>query len=499
MTRLSTSGRATGRRARRAPRTAPEARFAKIAATLGPACDDPKTLEAMLRAGVDVARLNFSHGTADDHRKRVRRLRRIERAIGRPVTVLADLQGPRFRIGRLPHGRVRLEDGESVVLFAGRETCDDGAIPVAYAALANDARKGDRVLFDDGRVELEVRSVRGDRVRCTVVRGGELTDRKGLNLPGGALSAPALTKKDLVDLDLAVELGADALAISFVRRPEDVRRARRRLAKRGSDMPILAKIERPEAIEDLDAILEASDGLLVARGDLGVEIAPERVPLLQKRIIRAAIDAGKHVMTATQMLDSMRESPRPTRAEASDVANAVIDGSSSLLLTGETAAGKYPVETIAMMDRIIREAEGASSWTRPEIPIGSLSVPVATSLAACRAAYDVGARYLATFTTSGGTAQAVARFRPRTPILAYTPDRSVLRRLGLMWGVRPQLSKRLRSTTELIAHLDDQLRTNGFARDGETVVVLSGFPVGVSGSTNLMTVHRVGRTEDTPG
>jgi len=465
---------------------------AKIAATLGPACDRPSVLRAMLAAGASIARLNFSHGEPDEHRRRVRALRAAERDLGRPIALLADLQGPRFRVGRLPGGAIDLVEGAGVDLLAGRSTAPQGVVPVSYAALSREASRGDRILLDDGKIALVVRAVRGDRVRCEVERGGTLTDRKGINLPGGALSAPALTAKDRRDLALAVEIGADWLAVSFVRSAEDVRAARRALARLGSAMPVIAKIERPEAIDRLDAILEEADGILVARGDLGVELPPEHVPTLQKTIIEKANAAGKPVMTATQMLDSMRHSPRPTRAEVSDVANAVIDGTGSLLLTAETAAGAYPVEAVETMARIVAEAEASGRVARPPLPTGPMSVSEATCLAAGRAAHDVGARYLVAFTVSGGTAASVARYRPSRPILAYTPDLAVRRRLALVWGVEPRRAPKVVSTRKLMRRLDADLRGSGLAVAGERVVVLSGFPVGITGTTNLVTVHRVG-------
>ncbi len=467
-------------------------RRAKIAATLGPACDSAATLRAMIEAGLDVARLNFSHGEPDEHRRRVRLLRGLEREASRPIALMGDLQGPRFRVGTLPRGRVDLGEGERVVLAAGRERAGGGRIPVSYRALARDVRRGDPILLDDGRVVLRVTGVRADTVRCEVERGGVLSDHKGINLPGRRLSAPALTAKDRRDLALAVELGVDWLAVSFVRRPEDVELARRLLARAGSAAEVMAKIERPEAVDRLDAILAVSDGLLVARGDLGVELPPERVPVLQKRIVETAVAAGKPVVTATQMLDSMRRAARPTRAEASDVANAVLDGSACLLLTAETAAGEHPVEAVAMMARIIDEAERSGRARRPEAPSGGLGIPEATCLAGCRAAHDVGARRLVVFTVSGGTARHAASFRPRTPIVAFTPDDAVRRRLALYWGIEPRRMPRLDSTRKLMRHLDRALLSDGLAARGDVVVVLSGFPVGVSGTTNLMTVRRVG-------
>jgi pyruvate kinase len=352
-------------------------------------------------------------------------------------------------------------------------------------------RRGSIILLDDGNLRLRVRSVREQLVRCEVERGGILTSGKGINLPGATLSVPALTTKDRRDLQSAVEMEADWLAISFVRSPGDVRAARSLLRKAGSDMPVMAKIERPEAIDRLDEILDEADGILVARGDLGVELEPETVPELQKEVIEKANAAGKTVMTATQMLDSMRRSPRPTRAEVSDVANAVLDGTDSLLLTAETAAGDYPVEAVEMMGRIICEAEASGRVLRPELPEPPVSIRESTCMAAVRAAYESGAKYLAVFTMSGASARSVARFKPDTPILAYTPRPEVQRRLAVQWGVTAVLSPELYSSRDLLNHLEKALLKDRHVSRGDLVVVVSGFPVGVAGTTNLVAVHKV--------
>ena len=467
-------------------------RRAKIGATLGPASDDERTLAAVVEAGLDVARINFSHGDVADHRKRVRRVRSAARRLGRSLAVLADLQGPRLRVGKLPDGRLRLEEGSRVTLVAGRERSEPGTVPVSHPALAAAVKKGDRVFLDDGNTALRVLSVRGERVRCRVDRPGTISDRKGINLPDGGLPIATLTAKDRRDLRQAVELGADWLAVSFVRDAEDVRTARRLLKRAGSSMPVMAKIEQPEAVDRLDAILEAADGLLVARGDLGVELPPERVPILQKQMIEAANALGKPVMTATQMLESMRFSPRPTRAEASDVANAVLDGSSCLLLTAETAAGSFPVEAVRMMARIIGQAEASGRGHPVGLPEGELSVPEATCRAACRAARDVGARYVVVFTESGFSARQVARFRARTPILAFTPSREIQRRLHMYWGVEPRTLPSRKTIDQLLIALDRSLLDTRLARRRDLVIVVCGAPVGVQGSTNLIKVHRVG-------
>jgi pyruvate kinase len=464
-------------------------RLAKIACTLGPSCDDEGTFERLLEAGTDLARLNFSHGTPAEHARRVRRLRRVSRRLDRPVGLLADLQGPRLRVGKLPGGEAELPTGKSVELVAGRERDDAGRIPVSYAALARDVRRKEAVLLDDGNLELRVRRVHGRVVTCDVVRGGILRDHKGINLPDSHLSTRGLTKKDRADLELAVELGADWLAVSFVRSAADIATARRLLARAGSAMPVMAKIERREALDELEAIIAAADGLMVARGDLGVELPTERVPSLQRRIVEAANHAGKPVVTATQMLDSMRTSPRPTRAEASDVANAVLDGSGCLLLTAETAVGDYPVEAVATMHRIIVEAE-SEGIARFAPPKRKLDVAEAVALAASRAAKELAARYLIAFTRTGATARAVARFRPSTPILALTPLEETRRQLSPIWGVETYRLREYKRTSAMMQALDRELPARKLAKRGDVVVVLLG--TGAPGSTNRMHVHRIG-------
>ncbi|HXV75087.1 MAG TPA: pyruvate kinase [Candidatus Polarisedimenticolaceae bacterium] len=468
------------------------ARKAKIAATLGPASDATQAMAQLVRSGLDVARLNFSHGSPDEHAARVERLRLVARAAERIVGVMADLQGPRFRVGTLPGGSLTLADDAVVELVAGRKRAPHGALPVSHAALARDVKQRQAILIDDGRIRLQVERVRDDRVRCRVVRGGKVAERKGINLPGTDLSVPTITPKDRRDLETAVEIGADWLAVSFVRSARDVRQARRLLAKAGSTMPVMAKIERPEAIDRLDEILDAADGVLVARGDLGVELAPEDVPILQKQIIEAANAAGKPVVTATQMLDSMRHSAQPTRAEASDVANAVLDGSGCLLLTAETAVGEYPVEAVRMMARIIERAENAGRTRVEDGPHANLSIAVATAHAGCRAAAEVGARYLVAFTSSGSTAFHVSRFRPITPLVACTTRFEIARRMTLLWGVTPVVVERRANFEGLVETVDDNLRRAGLAEAGDVVVLIAGAPVGMPGTTNAIKVHRLG-------
>ena len=473
-------------------------RRAKIAATLGPACDSTRTLTRMVRLGMDVARLNFSHGDRATHSGLAKALRRASKQAGRPVALLADLQGPRFRIGEVPGGVLPLVAGERVKLHAGSRRCAPGGLPVTYAALARDVKRGDRVLIEDGRIELHVRGKRGNEVVCEVARGGSVSDNKGINLPDSSLSVPAVTAKDARDLKTAAELDADWLAVSFVRRAADVARARRLLDRAGRAIPVLAKIERAEAIDRLDEILDEADGLIGARGDLGVELSAARVPILQKQIIESANSRGKPVMTATQMLDSMRHSPRPTRAEASDVANAVLDGSGCLLLTAETAAGQYPVEAIETMSDIITQAESSGRTRHQPPPAAGMSVTITTCHAGCNAAADVRAKAIAVFTRGGATALQTARFRPATPILAFTPSADVQRRLALVWGVQPFRLGERRDLHALLRGLDRTLLEERLAKRNDIVVVLMGDRIGGAAlsRTNLMRVHHVGSSLD---
>ena len=468
-------------------------RRAKIAATLGPACASTPTLLKMVRRGMDVARLNFSHGDKVSHAKLVKNLRRASRQAGRAIALLADLQGPRFRIGEFEDGALALEDGQSVRINTGSTRCKAGELPVSYAALSRDVKRGHRILIDDGRIELRVGRIRGKDVTCEVVRGGKVSNHKGINLPDSSLSVPAVTAKDARDLATAVELGANWLAVSFVRRGADIARARRLLERAGRPIPVLAKIERAEAIENLDEILEAADGLMVARGDLGVELPAAQVPILQKEIIEKANSMGKPVITATQMLDSMRHEPRPTRAESSDVANAVLDGSGCLLLTAETAAGRYPVEAVATMDDIIRQAELSGRTHHEGPPPGGLSITITTCRAGCYAAADVKAKAIAVFTRGGNTAVQTARFRPKTPILAFTPSIEVKRKLALVWGVTPFRVANRRNFHALLRSLDQLLLEKKLAKKNDIVVVLMGDQLGKAlERTNLMRLHRVG-------
>lgn len=476
-------------------------RRAKIVATLGPALDDPGRLKAAIAAGIDVVRLNFSHGTHEEHAQRLEQVRAVEKEVGRPIGALGDLQGPKIRLGALPGDGVTLDDGGDVVLLAGRDELDrydDGTgtpvLPVVYEEFAEDVEPGALVLMDDGLIRLVVSRVDGGDVHARVVAGGVARSRKGVNLPGVAVSARSLTEKDRQDIVAMVDLGVDWIALSFVRRPEDVAEARQEVRDRGGDQPVVAKLERPEVIDDLHAIVAASDAVMVARGDLGVEIGPERVPALQKEIIALANAAGRPVITATEMLDSMIRSPRPTRAEASDVANAVFDGTDALMLSGETATGRYPVESVRTMARIIEVAEGSRHLTKPPEPTtADMAVDRVVAKAAVQAAEDVRARAVVVFSLSGSSVQLVSKFRPHVPVVGLSPQARTLRRLTLMWGTAGEQVPERDHTRDLIVMADEVCLRGGYGARGDAVVIVSGIPGG-HGGTNRILVHRLGHT-----
>ncbi|HJW60840.1 MAG TPA: pyruvate kinase, partial [Actinomycetota bacterium] len=408
----------------------------KVVATLGPASSTPEVLGGMVEAGLDVVRLNFSHGEKADHQARFELVRSVATERNRNLAILVDLQGPKIRVGLVDDDGVRLDRGQEVVLVAGVDRAEEPEIPVVYPALADDVRPGDQILLDDGAIGLRVVDVDGKRVRSRVERGGVVKSRKGVNLPGVAVSAASLTRKDRADVVTAVQAGADYLALSFVRKPDDVAEAKQAIAEAGGDIPVVAKLERPEAIDCLDEILAVADAVMVARGDLGVELAVEQVPPIQKHIIARANSLGVPVITATQMLESMVASPRPTRAEASDVANAIFDGTDAVMLSQETAIGQYPVESVATMARIAREAEATPYLSAPPPPaVGVLDVPATVCRAAVQIATDLGCTAIVAFTETGASARYVSRFRPRTPIIGLTTSEAARRRMALYWGV----------------------------------------------------------------
>jgi pyruvate kinase len=468
----------------------------KIVATLGPASSERGILGDMVDAGLDVVRLNFSHGERADHLARFELVRQVRAERGRHLAVLADLQGPKIRVGVVDDDGVQVDTGGEVTLVAGADRASEPQIPVVYPALADDVRQGDQILLDDGAIGLRVRDVEGSRVRCEVERGGVVRSRKGVNLPGVAVSATSLTDKDRADLATAVEAGADYLALSFVRKPDDVVAAKQAVADHGADVPVVAKLERPEALDCLDEILEVADAVMVARGDLGVELAVEKVPPIQKNIIARANSLGVPVITATQMLESMVASARPTRAEASDVANAIFDGTDAVMLSQETAVGQYPVEAVATMCRIAREAEATPYLAPPPPPAGgALDIAATVCRAAVQVAADLGAAAIIAFTESGASARFVSRFRPRVPIIGLTPSERARRRMALFWGVETaspvEVGTDLR---DMIAQGDERVLAEFGMRLGDLVVVVAGTPGG-RGATNRVIVHRVGEPD----
>lgn len=469
-------------------------RRAKIVCTLGPATKSPEMIGALLDAGMDVARLNFSHGDYDFHAATLRTVRAEAEKRGRSVGILQDLQGPKIRVGTFARGQIELAAGSEFTITTRPVIGDEKIVSTSYKFLPHDVKRGDTILLDDGYLSLEVVSVDGEDVKTSVVSGGKLKDKKGINLPGVKVSAPALTEKDRADLAFGLRAGVDFIALSFVRSPEDVLEAQRLATADDIRIPIIAKLEKPEAIDRLEDIVEVADGIMVARGDLGVEMGPEKVPLIQKRVIEATNRRGKVVITATQMLESMIENPRPTRAEASDVANACLDGSDALMLSGETASGRHPIEAVRTMARIIAEIEG-SSWYRLNLETPRLDFPISTNAVAhgaVVAARQMGLRVIACYSDSGGVARLISEYRPEADIVALTTNETTYQRLALYWGVLPVFIRPAVSTDEMFGHVEDVLKTRGLAQPGDICVITMGVPIGSGESTNLMKIHRIG-------
>jgi len=467
----------------------------KIVCTLGPASDSEAAIQAFLRAGMAVARINFSHGTHADHARRIELVRRLADEAGRPVAILADLQGPKLRVGLLPEDGIPLVEGQTVTLADQESSTDASLIPLPHPEVLRDVQPGDRMLLDDGLLELRVLDRDGEQVRAKVVTGGTLTSRKGLSLPHTSLQMPSITDKDREDASFGVEQEVDYFGLSFVRSGGDVTHLRSWLQELGADTPIIAKIEKPEALGCIDEILEVSDGLMVARGDLGVEAPAEEVPIAQKRIIRACNRAGKPVITATQMLDSMMRNPRPTRAEASDVANAILDGSDAIMLSGETAVGHYPVQSVQMMARIAEVTERSmpyADWLQRTEDTFLASVTDAIGQVASEIASDLDAKAIVTSTISGATARRVAMHRPVTPIIAPSPSETTCRQLALVWGVQPLLVEQFVDTDTMIATAVGAAQARNLVEEGDLVIITAGVPVGGSGLTNMLKAHRVG-------
>jgi pyruvate kinase len=474
-------------------------RRAKIVCTLGPATSSPDRVSALVAAGLDVARLNMSHGDHDGHRAIYQAVRAARDASGRNVGVLVDLQGPKIRLGRFADGPVTLKAGQEFTITGEDVPGDQNEVSVSYPGLAGDVRPGTQLLVDDGRIVLEVTAVQEPKVRTRVLTGGPVSDHKGLNLPGIKVSLPALTAKDADDLRWALDLRADLIALSFVQEADDAKPVRAIMDEVGVRLPLIAKIEKPQAVAALEEIVAAFDGIMVARGDLGVEYPLEQVPLVQKRAIRLARQAAKPVIVATQMLESMVGAPRPTRAEASDVANAVLDGADALMLSAETSVGAYPVDAVATMARIIVAAE--QEWPfQPDVPGTPRARPETTGSAIARAAGEVGAavgaRALVAFTMTGETARRLARYRSPIPLLAFTTEAATRRRLALTWGAETFLVPAVAHTDDMVRQVEAALRGIGRCADGDLVVLVAGSPPGTPGRTNALRVHRIGDAID---
>ncbi len=467
-------------------------RKAKIICTIGPASHSEKVITKLAQAGMDVARLNFSHGTHDEHLRNIVLIRQVSARLGKPVAILQDLQGPKIRIGTFAHGPVTLIPGGHFTISTKPRLGDESGASASYSHLARDVHPGDFILIDDGLIKLRVLEIAADNVACEVVYGGVLYDRKGINLPGVRISEPSLTTKDKEDLRFGLENGVDYVALSFVRDPGDIIELKKFMGKKR--IPVIAKLEKAEALEKLDTIIALADGIMVARGDLGVEISPAKVPVLQKRIIEKCHQQGVVVITATQMLDSMMLHPTPPRAEAADVANAIFDGSDAVMLSGETAFGKYPVQTVEMMRDIIEEAE-KTSYFRLGHHESAEGIAVSFAQSICHAAFhssrEIGAKFIIAFTETGFAARAISKYRPECPIIALTPHEETYRRLSLYWGTIPMQLAFARDTQEAVREMENRLLAEGLINKGDRLVIVAGSSMEVGG-TNLLRLHQVG-------
>ncbi len=474
-------------------------RRTKIVCTLGPATSSDEKLKELVAAGMDVARMNMSHGTHEVHREVYQRVRKAGDATEKAVGILADLQGPKIRLGKFedtgaPNGQVMWANGEEVRITVDDIVGTHDRVSTTYPHLASDAKPGDRLLVDDGKVGLVVTGVEGNDVVCRVTEGGPVSNNKGLSLPGMNVSVPALSEKDIADLEFALDLGVDMIALSFVRSPADIELVHEVMDRKGRRVPVIAKLEKPEAIDNLEAIVLAFDAIMVARGDLGVELPLEQVPLVQKRAIQMARENAKPVIVATQMLDSMIENSRPTRAEASDVANAVLDGADAVMLSGETSVGKFPIEAVLTMDKI---AQAVESGPRDVPPLSH--VPRTKRGIISYAARDIGERLevkaMVAFTQSGDTVRRLARLHSRLPLLAFTPLPEVRSQLALSWGTETFIVDHVDTTDHMIDQVDHQLMRIGRLKEGDVVVIVAGAPPGTVGSTNMIHVHRIGEQD----
>jgi pyruvate kinase len=477
-------------------------RKAKIVCTIGPATSTREAVLELVRGGMNVARLNFSHGTHESHQKSIALIRECASICGKSVTILQDLQGIKIRVGKVRDGGVLLKTGSELSVSGGEGESDDKKLFISHANIALDAEEGDRILIDDGLIRLKVTEKGPDVLKVKVVEGGILKDNKGVNLPF-PINIPAFTDKDAVNLEFGLKAGLDYAAISFVRTASDIRLVKKWLESRNASIPLIAKIEKPEALDNIAEIIAEADGIMIARGDLGIEVSPEAVPVLQKSLIDMANRAGKLVITATQMLESMTEHSQPTRAEAGDVANAVIDGSDALMLSAETASGKHPVEAVRMMARIIRFTE--NKYTQPQTALRGVdgsrektrtaALPLyseAIACAACKAAEDIEARYIVTVTRTGHTALLVSKFRPASPIIAFTFSEAVSRKMALCWGINPQVLTAELNTDNLITAVEEHLLSHGYAQDGDRIVLMANVSDPRIGATNFMKLHTVG-------
>lgn len=472
-------------------------RRTKIVCTIGPSSNTYERIMELAQAGMNVVRLNFSHGTHEDHAKVIEIIREVAKKIGYSIPILMDLQGPKIRVGHMTDGVQTVQTGDYVTLTPDLDVLGTSQlIPIDYPTLAIDARPGDTILLDDGLFEFRVVKVGDGKVEAMVINGGLLKSRKGVNLPGVKLSIPATSEKDIEDLEFGLSMGVDLVALSFVRSAEDVQNLISRIRSKGSNAGIIAKIEKPEAIDNFDEILEEADGIMVARGDLGIEIPSESVPLYQKRMIRACRAAGKPVITATQMLESMITNPRATRAESSDVANAVLDGTDAIMLSGETASGKFPIEAVRVMDKICRSIEKQSSsiymnldFRKPEWK--EKQVIESLSYSCVRMAEEVDAKVIATITHSGNTARRIAKYRPKVPIIAFTESLDVRRQLNLVWGVQSVKLKELFETDKSVQLMEEYLLQQGLVQKGDRIIVATGIPITQRGRTNMVKVSTV--------
>lgn len=467
-------------------------RRAKIVCTLGPAVESPEKVRELIAAGMNMARLNLSHGGYEEHQGRLDMVRAAAKESGQAVAVLVDLQGPKIRLARFSHGPHDLARGDIFTITTDEVEGTKERVGTTYKGLPGDCKAGDRILIDDGKVTVEVMEVRGNDVITKVIEPGTVSNNKGINLPGVAVSVPALSEKDIQDLRWGLRAGADFIALSFVRNAADIAGVHQIMDEEGIHVPVIAKIEKPQAVENLESIIDAFDGIMVARGDLGVELPIEDVPLVQKRCVELARESAKPVIVATQMLDSMISNSRPTRAEATDCANAVLDGADALMLSGETSVGDFPIEAVQMMARIIEKTEeGGLDRIRP-LSHRPRTKGGAITHAATQVGEIVGAKFLVAFTKSGDSARRMARLRSHIPILALTPDTGTYNRLALTWGVEPMLAPMVNHTDEMVKQVDSILLKSQRASDGDVIMIVAGSPPGIPGSTNAMRVHRVG-------